>query len=391
MLSFGIDTLLKNHPSWKKNRIGFVTNQAATTNLLVPSREALLKNEFNLQLLFSPEHGLNVQGADGHAMKDGIDTLTGLRVISLYNTKLAPSKDDLEKIDIVLFDMPDVGSRFYTYLWTLTHVMEACALHQKKLVVLDRPNPISGNMELAEGPILEEAQASFIGRWPLPIRHSCTLGELALYFNDTRNIQCNLEVIKCEGWERNHFQTDWGIRFVPTSPAIQSFESMLLYPGLCLLEATNISEARGTDYAFCAAGAPWMKGEAIDGILHRMGLDDMEVTPIRFTPNDTNAKYANEVCSGVQLEVREPAYFQSVSFGLLLIRLIKQMYPQEFAWKPYPTLVNPSGENHMDKLLGIADSEELFDLPLPKFIAAVTKITQCRGWKEEVGKYLLYS
>jgi uncharacterized protein YbbC (DUF1343 family) len=390
MIHFGIDILLATPPSWINQRIGLVTNHAATTNDMVPSREALLKQQFNLRKLFSPEHGLDVQGADGHEMKDGTDALTGLPIISLYSTKLAPSKDDLAELDIVLFDIPDIGSRFYTYLWTLTYVMEACSLEKKKLVILDRPNPISGNMDLAEGPMLDEAQASFIGRWSIPIRHSCTLGELAKYFNVVKNIHCDLDIIPCKNWDRNSFQPDWGMRFVPTSPAIQSFESMLLYPGLCLLEATNISEGRGTDLSFCSAGAPWIKGNAIAGILNDMGLDDVAVTPINFTPSDQNSKYYQQICSGVQLEVREPGYFQSVSYGLILIRLIKQIHPQYFEWKPYPTLVNPTGKQHLDKLLGIENSEALFELPLPKFIAEITKLTQCRGWKEEVGEYLVY-
>ncbi|MES2332906.1 MAG: DUF1343 domain-containing protein [Bacteroidota bacterium] len=390
MMRYGIDILLSDPPYWKKERIGLVTNHAATTRDSIASREAMLQQQFNLQKLFSPEHGLDVQGADGHEMKDGKDVLTGLPVISLYSNKLAPSKEDLADLDVVLFDIPDVGVRFYTYLWTMTHVMEACASNQKKLIILDRPNPVSGNMELAEGPMLDETQGSFIGRWPIPIRHSCTLGELALYFNATRNIQCELEVIKCEGWNRNDLQPDWGTRFIPTSPAIQSFQAMLLYPGLCLLEATNISEGRGTDRSFCAAGAPWIKGEAIAGILNDMGLDDVRVTPFTFTPNDKNCKYYNQLCGGVELEVRQPGFFQSVSYGLILTRLIKQMYPQHFKWAPYPTLVNPTGKQHLDKLLGIADSEKIFELPLPKFIAEVTRLTQCRDWKHEISEYLQY-
>ena len=385
---FGIDCLLATPPIWKTKRIGLVTNHAATTHDLVPSRQALLQQQFNIQKLFSPEHGLDVLGTDGHAMKDGTDLLTGLPIVSLYSTKLAPSIDDLIDLDTILFDIPDVGCRFYTYLWTLTHVMEACAKQEKKLIILDRPNPVSGNLELAEGPLLNEIQSSFIGRWPIPIRHSCTLGELALYFNIVRHLHCNLEIIRCEGWERNSFQPGWGTRFVPTSPAIQSFESMLLYPGMCLLEATNISEGRGTNDAFRIAGAPWINGKAIAGILNDMGLDEVIVTPTNFTP--TESKYANQLCGGLQLEVREPDFFQPVSYGLILIRLIKQMYPQSFEWKPYPTLVNPTGKQHLDKLLGISGSEQLFELPLPKFIAEITRLTQCRNWKEAIGSYLLY-
>lgn len=387
---FGIDNLLAQQPHWKGKRIALVTNHAATTHDLTPSREALLRQGFNIVHLFSPEHGLDVRGADGHEMKDGKDVLTSLPVTSLYSAKLAPAEEDLADIDIVLFDIPDVGSRFYTYLWTMTHVLEACARYQKKLIVLDRPNPVSGKMELVEGPMLDEAQASFIGRWRIPVRHSCTMGELANYFNHQKNIGCNLEVIRCENWERDMFQPDWKIRFVSTSPAIQHFESMLLYPGLCLLEATNISEGRGTPYAFCSAAAPWMNGRSIAGLLNDMGLDDVEATPVTFTPNDVNAKYYNEVCSGVKMQVREPAFFQSVSFGLLLTRLVKQLYPQAFEWRAYPTLVNPTGKHHLDKLLGMGDSEKIFELPLPVFIANVTRLTRCDEWKAAVEPYLLY-
>ena len=162
MLQFGIDHLLQLNPSWKQSRIGMITNEAARTRDGIASRKALLENGFHITMLFSPEHGLDVQGADGHAMTDGTDILTSLPVISLYGERLAPEAAHLDKIDILLFDVPDVGSRFYTYLWTLTHVMEAAAKFQKTLIILDRPNPISGILELAEGPFLDEVNSSFM-------------------------------------------------------------------------------------------------------------------------------------------------------------------------------------------------------------------------------------
>lgn len=389
MIRFGIDILLdSSSPTWKTDRIGLVTNHAATTNQLIPSRQALLEQGFNIQKLFSPEHGLDVLGADGHAMKDGTDGLTGLPIISLYSNKLAPSEEDLSDIDRVLFDIPDIGSRFYTYLWTMTYVMEACAAYGKKLIILDRPNPISGILSLAEGPILDASQSSFIGRWPIPVRHSCTLGELALYFNAAGDIKCHLEVIKCEGWNRTCFQPDWEIPFVPTSPAIQNFESMLLYPGLCLLEATNTSEGRGTPDAFCAAGAPWINGETLAAILADIASDDLYIIPCSFTP--TESKYKGQLCHGIRMKVKQAAFFQPVSFGLMLIRLIKQLYPACFQWRPYPTLVNQNGRQHLDKLLGIPNSELLLELPLPKFIAEITKLTKCSEWEERVKRFLLY-
>ncbi len=387
MIQFGIDRILTSSPSWKTQRIALLTNHAATTNRLVPSRKALIDHGFHLVKLFSPEHGLSVTGADGHLIKDGTDALTGLPITSLYSEKLAPSAEDFSDIAIVLFDIPDVGSRFYTYLWTMSYMMEACAQHGKKLIILDRPNPVSGNMQLAEGPMLDETEASFIGRWSIPVRHSCTLGELADYFNRSRNIQCNLEVIRCENWNRNQFQTDWGIDFIATSPAIQDFQSMLLYPGLCLLEATNICEGRSTRYSFTSATAPWIDGKQVAAIMNDMELD-VTASPVNYVPAD--GKYAGQTCTGIHLKVSNPELFQPVFFGMILVKLVKQMYPSWFRWQPYPTLVNPTGEHHLDKLLGIAGSEQLFELPLQRFIAEANKLTTVSSWKETISGSLLY-
>jgi uncharacterized protein YbbC (DUF1343 family) len=388
MLAFGIDLLLRQQPSWKELRIGMVTNEAATTCLLEPSRQALLKAGFNIQLIFSPEHGLDVRGADGHPIKDGNDVLTGLPVISLYGERLAPTAAHLSAIDLLLFDVPDIGSRFYTYLWTLSYMIETAAACNKKLVILDRPNPVSGNMQLCEGPMLDEANSSFIGRWAMPVRHSCTLGELALYFNNTRKIGAEIEIIRCGNWKRDMFQPDWGIPFVPTSPAIQSFQSMLLYPGICLLEATNISEGRSTAFSFESAGAPWLHADVLADMLNNMSGGEMTASAIQFTP--THSKFEKEVCNAVHMKVDDRSCFNSVMNGMILIKLIKSLHPSRFEWATYPTSVNPSGKRHLDKLLGITNSEAIFDLPIPAFMAAITKYCRCKEWEEDVRTYLLY-
>lgn len=388
MIEFGIDHLLQQNLTWKTKRIALLTNQAATTNDGMATRLALLQNGFQLTQLFSPEHGIELKGPDGCFIPDSIDTLTKLPVISLYGKKLAPTSIDLKDIDIVLFDIPDIGARFYTYLWTLTYLMEACALNKKKLVVLDRPNPISGNLQLAEGPILTENCASFIGRWEIPIRHSCTLGELAKYFNSKKNIGLELEIVPCRNWIRTEFQPEWGVSFKPTSPAIQHFDSMLLYPGLCLLEATNISEGRGTEKAFRIAGAPWMKGKIVANLFNQIGLEDVKAEPIQFTPIE--GKYKGELCEGIEFKIIDRNYFQSVTNGLLLINLIKSLYPSYFTWANYPTEVNPSGKNHLDKLLGIQNSELLFNLPLQQFLSTIIKYTNTKDWSDEINTYLIY-
>lgn len=388
MISFGIDEILIQNPAWKTKRIGLVTSDAATTNTGILSRTALLNAGFNIVLLFSPEHGISAKAPDGEAQQNGIDEITGLPIISLYGNKSMPTAQDLENIDIVLFDIPDIGARFYTYLWTLTSVLEACASNHKQLIVLDRPNPVSGNFDSSEGPFLVDESSSFIGRWNIPIKHSSTLGELALYFNSTKNIGASLTVVTVKNWDRDTFVTNWETNFVPTSPAIQNPNSMLLYPGLCLLEATNISEGRGSQYSFETAAAPWMQTSEIIGFINQSFGDEIKASAITFTP--TSGKYINTLCKGIHFEVIDPAYCKPVFFGLLLLYIIRAKHPEAFLWAPYKTAVNPSGENHLDKLLGINNAQKLFELPLPQFIANCTKLTHCAGWPEQMIPYLLY-
>lgn len=388
MICFGVDEIILQNPAWKTKRIGLVTSDAATTNTGILSRTALLNAGFNIVLLFSPEHGISAKAPDGEAQQNGIDEITGLPIISLYGNKSMPTAQDLENIDIVLFDIPDIGARFYTYLWTLTYVLEACAIHKKELIVLDRPNPVSGNFDAAEGPFLEESSSSFIGRWNIPIKHSCTLGELALYFNNTKNIDASLTVVTVKNWDRDDLATDWGINFVATSPAIQNPNSMLLYPGLCLLEATNISEGRGSQYSFETAAAPWLQTNEIIGFINQSFGDEIKASSISITP--ISGKYAQTLCKGIHFEVIDPLFYKPVFFGLLLLYIIRAKHPQAFLWAPYKTAVNPSGKNHLDKLLGIINAQKLFELPLPQFIANCTKLTHCAGWPEQMIPYLLY-
>jgi uncharacterized protein YbbC (DUF1343 family) len=386
MIRFGADVLIAQNPDWKKLRIALVTNTAATTNQDGPVSLALLKTGFNLVKLFSPEHGFNAKGADGAKMQDGVDQATQLPIISLYRDHLSPTETDLQDIDRIIFDIPDVGVRFYTYLWTLTYVLQACANYNKPLIILDRPNPISGNMQLCEGPMLNEQYcSSFIGRWNIPLRHSCTLAELALFFNKTKNINANLMVVPCENWDRNKFQPEWGIDFVPTSPAIRNINAAMLYPGLGLLEATNISEGRGTSMPFEIAASPWMNNlDFLEGELP----DGVSLESITFTPKE--GKYAKQDCLGVRFKLKAYDHFKSVYNGLLLIKLVKDHYPAYFKWATYPTNVNREGSDHLDKLLGLPQSEAFFELPLAKFKTTMTKACDVTEWAGIIKPYLLY-
>jgi uncharacterized protein YbbC (DUF1343 family) len=387
-LQFGIDVVLKNEPDWKLDRIAMLTNDAARTNKGVISRLALKNAGFNLIKIFSPEHGINTIGEDGAYMKDGLDEITGLPVISLYGEKYMPTADDLKNIDIMIFDVPDAGTRFYTYLWSMTYWIEAAAKYNKQVIILDRPNPLSGNQTFIEGPMLDETISSFIGRYNIPVKHQCTLGELALYFNATQFWNANISVITCEGWKREYIFYDWIMRWVNPSPALQNFEATLLYPGLCFFEATNVSVGRGTPYSFEWIGAEWMNIPAMVLVGQNILREDLKIEnlllPITIDGNTKETK-------GIRIKIIEPNYYAAVHNGLLLLKLVKDIHPNEFKWMPYPTTANPTGKNHLSLLLGVPNAEAIFDLPLQQWLQKINALLKVDGWRKDIEPYLLYN
>lgn len=374
-IRFGIDQLLKLNPTWKKLRIGMLTNDAAKTWNGLPSRKALIDEGFNLVQLFSPEHGIDTNGKDGALMKDQIDPITHLPIISLYGNKFAPESSDIENIDILIFDVPDAGTRFYTFLWSMTYFIETAAKNNKKIIILDRPNPLSGNFDLVEGPMLDLKVSSFIGRFSIPIKHQSTFGELAQYFNQKMNWKADLEIIKCTKWKRWHTFSEWGLPWVKTSPAIQNFESCLLYPGLCFFEATNVSIGRDTAFSFEWVGAPWLKTDKLVPILNQVLGNDLKIEPLN---------------NAIRLKVKEPSLYKAVMNGLILLKIIKDIFPNEFKWAPYPTEHNKKGENHLSKLLGIPNAEQLFELPLKDWLQQISKLLRVNHWHKEMEPFLLY-
>lgn len=390
-ISYGIDHFLKNNSFFEKNkRWGLVTNDAAMTTTLVPVRKALLDVGVQLTILFSPEHGLDAGGVDGAAMSDRKDVLTGLNVISLYGDSIRPTPSVLANLDGILFDLPEVGVRFYTYLWTLSHVMEACEEAQIPLIIFDRPNPLSGQLALAEGPMLiEEQLSSFIGRWRMPIRYSLTIGELALYFKQKRQLNgLDLTIIPVQGWKRDQFFNQLNLPFVPPSPAISSLETLLTYPALCFLEGINMSEGRGTAFPFRVAGAPWVKALVLSDAFNDMDFDGIRSRPFSFTPSE--GLYKNQRCNGIMLHVTDAQTFRPVSVGLGLIALVKTLFPNDFAWKTYPTHVNKTGDNHFDLLLGTPSVRTLLEDNPSFFLNKENKATEINGWANEVSPFLLY-
>ncbi len=381
---FGIDEFIRRAKEFKKMKFGLVTNDAAVTTDGIMSREALLDASVSIVKLFSPEHGINKSGADGEVQNHGIDSITNLPVISLYGEKLTLTAEDLQNLDAILFDIPDVGCRFYTYLWTMTYVMKACAANNKLFILLDRPNPLGGNLNSAEGPLLNEKYcSSFIGRWALPVTHSCTFGELANYFWKTRMPNLNCEIIKIKNWNRNSLRENNNWKFVPTSPAIKDLETVQLYPGMGLLEGINVNEGRGTEKDFKVFGAPWINADLLFSGFQKLNIEGLQSKIIDYTP--AWGLYANEKCYGLELSVTNAENFSPVITGVEIIKLLLKLFTADSKERLYKTNANPTGERHLDKLIGIENAFHKLQNEEP-----VKTNLDKEAWVHIISPFLLY-
>ncbi|WP_082037908.1 exo-beta-N-acetylmuramidase NamZ domain-containing protein [Flavihumibacter solisilvae] len=382
----GIDVLLEEggYGELKALRWGLVTNNAAFTRSGVPARKVLVEKDWNIVKLFSPEHGICAQAEDGQRQGNVVDLLTGLPVESLYGDSFAPADRSMEDLDGILFDIPDSGCRFYTFLWTMTHVMESCAKWDKQFVVLDRFNPIGRQLPLAEGPLLDEQHcSSFIGRWSIPIRHCCTLGELAGYFRGTRLPALRLTVARCDSPPLLPETDPAKLRWTAPSPSLPDPMNALLYPGMGLLEGLNVNEGRGTSLPFRVFGAPYLNSYDLAANINELRLPGLTALPFSYVP--AWGTYEKMWCHGIQWQVYEPAACRPVNSMIAVARLMDSMYPQKLAQRAYPTHANPPGSNHLDRLLGIANAfQEIRNGDLARFLTVGDK------WKEMILPYRLY-
>lgn len=388
-------------PHAQPAKVGLVTSDGARPGVpgVGSTRQELIRTGIPLKTLFSPEHGLSGRMPDGAPVPDDLDAETGLPVVSLYGPRLAPTAPELEELDLLLFDLQDVGVRFYTFLWTLVHLMESCGEAGVPLRILDRPNPLGGDPTHVEGPIMEaEVGASFLGRWPIPIRHSLTLGEMALLLRTEMELAVELDVVAMEGWRRSMMWPETGLPYHPPSPALPEFSSILLYPGLAFLEATNVHEGRGTKLAFQWFGAPWM-----DGAMGAEALNEAEIPGVRAHPHPLhlptggrarpgwNSADSTLPCPGVRLEVTDPSILRPVALGLRVLQLLSTLWPGDFRWAPYPTAANPSGEAHLTRLLGSpALAGQIQNHPESLDEAQIRGFTHASGWWERAEPHLLY-
>jgi uncharacterized protein YbbC (DUF1343 family) len=314
-------------------RLGLIHHPASVTPSLSASSLQLIARGFDLKALFGPQHGAHGEKQDnmiesGHFR----DAVTGLPTHSLYGEVRKPTPEMLAGLDALLFDLQDVGVRVYTFVWTMALAMEACAEAGVRFVVLDRPNPVGG--DIMEGDVLREGFSSFVGLHPVPLRHALTVGEIALWLHGERGIRCELEVIPLEGWDRDAGWARTGLPWVMPSPNLPTPESCAVYPGMVLMEGTNLSEGRGTTRPFELTGAPWLDPFALAEAVDPADRPGLLLRPCWFEP--TFQKHAGIRCGGLQLHVVDPAAVRSVRTAVALLRAAREQAPADFVWRPPP-------------------------------------------------------
>ena len=331
----GLDFIDKLWPKNLRNmRIGLVVHPASVNNRLNHATLLLRKSKkFKFTTLFGPQHGIQGQTQDNMIEWEGFrDPGTGVPIYSLYGKTRKPTPEMLSNIDALVVDLQDVGARYYTFIWTLELCMQACHDLGKSVIVLDRPNPISGS--ITEGPVLNTAFASFVGLRPLPVRHGMTIGEIGMYLRDMFHPGLDYRVIPMQGWKRKMWFDDTCLPWILPSPNMPTLDTALAYPGMCLLEGTNISEGRGTTKPFEIFGAPFIHADTIVSLLKEFKLPGVVFRPLSFQP--TFQKYTGVLCGGAQIHVTDRMQFRPFKTGVAIIKVIHNTYPRDFSWKQPP-------------------------------------------------------
>lgn len=350
----GLERFFDSVDAVRGKRVGVACNHTAVDSRLDHLLDRLQRAEVPVRRIFAPEHGLHATAQDMIAV-DGEDGKQAL--VSLYGKTvdtLRPRPELLADLDVILFDIQDIGSRYYTYQATLGYMMEVAAQTGTKIIVLDRPNPIDGLT--LEGNIVQSGFESFVGAYPLAIRHGMTMGELGLYFRDVLGIACKLDVVQCEGWERSAWFDQTGLPWVFPSPNMPTLETATIYPGLCLIEGTNVSEGRGTTRPFHLVGAPWFDANELCRLC-RLGAQDAGLEGVAFraaTFEPRFQKFAGHPCNGIEIMVTDRNVLNALLLGLVVIEACMRAAPDQFRWRTetYEFVDNPIA---IDLLLGSAE------------------------------------
>ena len=334
-VKLGLELLLSDRIDLLKGkRVGLICNQASVDHQFLHAADLFSEHPaIELTTLFGPQHGIRGDVQDnmietGHS----VDRQTNLPIYSLYSETREPTEEMLNDVDVLVFDLQDVGCRVYTFIYTMAYAMNACAKYGKKFIVCDRPNPING-IDI-EGNLLEVGHESFVGQFPIPMRHGMTVGELALMFNIKFGIACDLEVVSMENWAREDFYDETDAPWVMPSPNMPTVDTAVVFPGTVYLEGTQISEGRGTTRPFEILGAPFVNAKEFTDSLNQLQLPGVIFRQINFLP--TFQKCHNFVCGGTFIHVTDRRSFKPVLTGLAVIRNLYSMYPKEFKWKIPP-------------------------------------------------------
>lgn len=336
MVKTGLDRIFEEE--YRKlldgKRVGLIVNPASVSSTYKHAADLFFECEdFFLTTLFGPQHGIRGETQDNMIeWRTFTDPATGLPAYSLYGETRQPTTEMLSNVDALVFDVPDVGTRIYTFIWTMALAMQACARDGKSFVVLDRPNPIGGVQ--VEGNVLHPDYASFVGLFPIPMRHGMTIAELALMFNSHFGISCDLHIVPMDGWKREMYYGETGQPWVMPSPNMPTLDTAVVYPGAVLFEGMNLSEGRGTTRPFELVGAPWLDARKLAEDLNSTGLDGVIFRPAHFQP--TFHKHCGEICGGVQYHVTNAKTFKPYLAALWLLHYSRLQNVEKFAWKEPP-------------------------------------------------------
>lgn len=375
----GLDMAAKDDfPMFQGKRVGIATNHTALSGKGEHIVDIIHDAGIDVTAIFGPEHGFRGIEDAGELVQDGIDTKTGSPIYSLYGRTHKPTAEMLKNVDVLVFDIQDIGARFYTYISTMGYVMEAGAENGIPVYILDRPNPIG---RLAEGPIIEQEFYSGVGRYPIPLRHGMTVGELAMMLKEEGWIphadKLELHVVECKGWKPKKPYTKARQTWINPSPNIRNINEALVYPGTCLFEATNFSEGRGSDKPFEWVGAPYVDSDELVEALQNLNIHGIKIEPVSYTPTAPadayyRPKYDGVLCHGVALTVTDPVNFRSLEFGVHLIDVLMELYPDKFV------ITRP---HWMNKLWGNRQAFDMFDAhePAEKII---------KSYQNEVNKFV---
>jgi len=334
-MNLGLEVLLESKLDLLDGaRVGLIVNPASIDSHFRHAADLFHQHQqINLTALFGPQHGIRGETQDNMIEWQSFrDKRTGLPAYSLYGETRKPTPEMLAEVDVLVFDIQDVGTRVYTFIYTMALAMEAARDCNKRFVVLDRPNPINGVQ--IEGNILEPEFQSFVGMFPIPMRHGMTIGELALMFNRHFGIGCDLEVVRMEGWRRKMWFEDTGLPWVMPSPNMPTIDTAAVYPGSVMIEGANISEGRGTTRPFEIIGAPFIDPEALTDALTKDTFPGVMFRPVHFEP--TFHKFAGALCGGIQIHVTDRNAFKPVITGVAIISAIRGLYTDRFEWRPPP-------------------------------------------------------